>query len=138
MNESDKININKIIEFKKNLTKNILEMALSAGANSSHFGGALSVADIISTLFVIYVSIPGIDIYGTGIFIVLESITVTINPAGLHISSINFNLFVSSVFDNPNALTVVPYKWSNIVNFSYTEFDSPNIYILSPVSNKWS
>ena len=51
MNESDKININKIIEFKKNLTKNILEMALSAGANSSHFGGALSVADIISTLF---------------------------------------------------------------------------------------
>ena len=51
MNESDKINISKIIEFKKNLTKNILEMALNAGANSSHFGGALSVADIISTLF---------------------------------------------------------------------------------------
>tara|TARA_B100000315_G_scaffold255544_1_gene299140 strand:- start:3973 stop:4800 length:828 start_codon:yes stop_codon:yes gene_type:complete len=51
MSENDKININKIIEFKKNLTKNILEMALSAGANSSHFGGALSVADIISTLF---------------------------------------------------------------------------------------
>ena len=51
MNESDKINISKIIEFKKNLTKNILEMALSAGANSSHFGGALSIADIISTLF---------------------------------------------------------------------------------------
>ncbi len=51
MNESDKINITKIIEFKKNLTKNILEMALNAGANSSHFGGALSVADIISTLF---------------------------------------------------------------------------------------
>ena len=51
MNESDKINIDKIIEFKKNLTKNILEMALSAGANSSHFGGALSIADIISTLF---------------------------------------------------------------------------------------
>jgi len=51
MTENDKININKIIEFRKNLTKNILEMALSAGANSSHFGGALSVADIISTLF---------------------------------------------------------------------------------------
>ena len=51
MNESDKINITKIIEFKKNLTKNILEMALNAGANSSHFGGALSIADIISTLF---------------------------------------------------------------------------------------
>ena len=51
MSENDKININKIIEFKKNLTKNILEMALSTGANSSHFGGALSIADIISTLF---------------------------------------------------------------------------------------
>ena len=51
MSENDKININKIIEFKKNLTKNILEMAFSAGANSSHFGGALSIADIISTLF---------------------------------------------------------------------------------------
>ena len=51
MSENDKININKIVEFKKNLTKNILEMAFSAGANSSHFGGALSIADIISTLF---------------------------------------------------------------------------------------
>lgn len=51
MSKNDKININKIVEFKKNLTKNILEMAFSAGANSSHFGGALSIADIISTLF---------------------------------------------------------------------------------------
>ena len=51
MNAIDQTNINKIIEFKKNLTKNILEMALNAGANSSHFGGALSIADIISTLF---------------------------------------------------------------------------------------
>ena len=51
MNAIDQTNINKIIKFKKNLTKNILEMALNAGANSSHFGGALSIADIISTLF---------------------------------------------------------------------------------------
>ena len=51
MNTIDQTNINKVIEFKKNLTKNILEMALNAGANSSHFGGALSIADIISTLF---------------------------------------------------------------------------------------
>ncbi|MDC0875789.1 transketolase [Candidatus Pelagibacter sp.] len=51
MNGIDQTNINKIIKFKKNLTKNILEMALNAGANSSHFGGALSIADIISTLF---------------------------------------------------------------------------------------
>ena len=48
MNAIDQTNINKIIKFKKNLTKNILEMALNAGANSSHFGGALSIADIIS------------------------------------------------------------------------------------------
>ena len=51
MNAIDQTNINKIIKFKKNLTKNILEMALNAGANSSHFGGALSIADIISALF---------------------------------------------------------------------------------------
>ena len=51
MNVNDQANIKKIITFKKNLKKNILEMALSAGANSSHFGGALSIADIVSTLF---------------------------------------------------------------------------------------
>ena len=36
--------------FKDN-RKNILEMAVSAGADSAHFGGALSIAEIISTLF---------------------------------------------------------------------------------------
>ena len=51
MTVNDQANIKKIITFKKNLKKNILEMALSAGANSSHFGGALSIADIVSTLF---------------------------------------------------------------------------------------
>mgnify|MGYP000967704546 CR=1 FL=1 len=43
---SDQIEI-----FAKNLRKNILDMALSAGASSSHFGGALSIVEIVSTLF---------------------------------------------------------------------------------------
>ncbi len=43
--------INKILKFSKNLKKNILDMALIAGANSSHFGGALSICDIMSVLF---------------------------------------------------------------------------------------
>ncbi len=51
MSENDKDDINKILKFRKNLIKNILEMALSAGANSAHFGGALSIADIMSVLF---------------------------------------------------------------------------------------
>jgi len=42
----------KIIEdFALNIRKNILEMALAAGASSSHFGGALSITEIISVLF---------------------------------------------------------------------------------------
>ena len=49
---SGKINdINKIKNFSIELKKNILEMAFSAGASSSHFGGALSIVEIISTLF---------------------------------------------------------------------------------------
>ena len=40
---------NKIEILQKNLRKNILDMALSAGASSSHFGGALSIVEIIST-----------------------------------------------------------------------------------------
>ena len=51
MSEEDQKNINKIFDFKKKIKKNILDMALSAGANSSHFGGALSIADIIAVLF---------------------------------------------------------------------------------------
>ena len=47
----DKKNLKKISLFALNCRKNILEMALSAGANSSHFGGALSVIEIISVLF---------------------------------------------------------------------------------------
>ena len=42
----------KIIEnFALQLKKHILEMAVSAGADSAHFGGALSITEIVSTLF---------------------------------------------------------------------------------------
>ena len=44
-------NIQKIKKFSVELRKNILEMAYSAGAGSSHFGGALSIVEIVSTLF---------------------------------------------------------------------------------------
>ena len=43
--------VEKIKDFALNVRKNILEMALSAGASSAHFGGALSITEIISTLF---------------------------------------------------------------------------------------
>ena len=50
------MNLNKeklkaIKKFSLNLRKNILEMSLSAGASSSHFGGALSIVEIVSVLF---------------------------------------------------------------------------------------
>jgi len=48
MKSFNKKNISK---FAKNLRKNILKMSLSAGAASSHFGGALSCIDIIAVLF---------------------------------------------------------------------------------------
>ena len=38
--------------FAKNIRKNILNMAFTAGASSAHIGGALSIADIMSVLFV--------------------------------------------------------------------------------------
>ena len=41
----------KIEKLSKNIRKNILDMAFYAGASSSHFGGALSIVDIISVLF---------------------------------------------------------------------------------------
>lgn len=49
--ETEKKAINKIKEFSSRLRKHILEMSNVAGANSSHFGGALSIVEIISTLF---------------------------------------------------------------------------------------
>jgi len=49
---NNKLNdINKIKKFSISIRKNILEMAYAAGANSSHFGGALSIAEIVSVLF---------------------------------------------------------------------------------------
>ncbi len=38
-------------EFSKSIKKIILDMSLEAGASSAHFGGALSISDIISVLF---------------------------------------------------------------------------------------
>ena len=43
--------IKNIKNFAFQVRKNILEMAVSAGSNSAHFGGALSITEIISTLF---------------------------------------------------------------------------------------
>ena len=51
MNTSSSNDIEKIKNFAFNVRKNILEMALSAGASSAHFGGALSITEIVSTLF---------------------------------------------------------------------------------------
>jgi len=43
--------VEKIIKFSHSLKKNILQMSFAAGASSSHLGGALSIVEIISTLF---------------------------------------------------------------------------------------
>ena len=49
INEEDQIK--NIKNFAFQVRKNILEMAVSAGAGSAHFGGALSITEIVSTLF---------------------------------------------------------------------------------------
>ena len=41
----------KIFNSSKNIRKKILQMALEAGSSSAHIGGALSIVDILSTLF---------------------------------------------------------------------------------------
>ena len=51
MNTNGSNYINDIKNFALNVRKNILEMAVSAGSSSAHFGGALSITEIISTLF---------------------------------------------------------------------------------------
>tara|TARA_Y100000590_G_C15609574_1_gene973317 strand:- start:244 stop:1080 length:837 start_codon:yes stop_codon:yes gene_type:complete len=51
MNVGEINHINNIKNFAFEVRKNILEMAVSAGASSAHFGGALSITEIISTLF---------------------------------------------------------------------------------------
>ena len=49
INEENQIKNIKSFAFR--VRKNILEMAVAAGAGSAHFGGALSIAEIVSTLF---------------------------------------------------------------------------------------
>ena len=49
INKEDQIK--NIKNFAFQVRKNILEMAASAGAGSAHFGGALSITEIVSTLF---------------------------------------------------------------------------------------
>ncbi len=50
MKNSD-IDLKKIEDFSISLKKIILDMAFEAGSSSSHFGGALSIVDILSVLF---------------------------------------------------------------------------------------
>jgi len=50
MNSREK-NIKKIQEMAKRMRKKALDMALNAGAGSSHFGGGLSIIDITATLY---------------------------------------------------------------------------------------
>ena len=47
----EKLTNNKIKKFSNNVRKNILDMAVAAGASSAHLGGALSIVEIISVLF---------------------------------------------------------------------------------------
>ena len=47
----EKKNIEKIQLFSKNIRKKILQMAFDAGASSAHFGGALSIVEILAILF---------------------------------------------------------------------------------------
>ena len=51
MSDTQKDIKNKTKIFALNLRKKILDMSLIAGADSSHFGGALSIVDIISVIF---------------------------------------------------------------------------------------
>ena len=46
-----------IKKLKKKILKNIIEASYYAGASSAHIGGALSSADIVSTLFSEFVKI---------------------------------------------------------------------------------
>ena len=55
MNTEEKINSIKIL--RKKILKNIVDTAYYAGASSAHIGGALSSADIVSTLFSEFIKI---------------------------------------------------------------------------------
>ena len=51
MSEKETVHTENIKNFAINVRKNILEMAVADGVSSAHFGGALSITEIISTLF---------------------------------------------------------------------------------------
>ena len=59
MENSNKIE--SIKSFAKEVRKNILTMAFAAGSSSSHFGGALSITEIVSTLFADQMKIDNSD-----------------------------------------------------------------------------
>jgi len=48
---SENFDIQKILNTSKNIRKKILMMAMEAGSSSAHIGGALSIVDIMATLF---------------------------------------------------------------------------------------
>ena len=50
MNINEK-KINKIKKMCLNMRKNVLDMAMNAGSESSHFGGGLSIIEITATLY---------------------------------------------------------------------------------------
>lgn len=43
--------VQNLVKMSRRMRKNVLSMALAAGANSSHFGGGLSIIEITATLF---------------------------------------------------------------------------------------
>ena len=49
--EKKNVNLEKLRIFSQNIRKKILQMAYDAGSSSAHFGGALSIVEILSTLF---------------------------------------------------------------------------------------
>mgnify|MGYP001354663238 FL=1 len=51
MGINEESQIKNIENFALQVRRHILEMAVSAGADSAHFGGALSIAEVVSTLF---------------------------------------------------------------------------------------
>ena len=54
MNANTSNHIENIKSFTLNVRKNILEMAMSAGAGSAHFGGALSITEIVSIAIILF------------------------------------------------------------------------------------
>ena len=51
MNINEK-KINKIKKMCLNMRKNVLDMAMNAGSESSHFGGGLSIIEITATFII--------------------------------------------------------------------------------------